>query len=88
MSCAFATRSATREYIDNTLRNQRPHYKPPGLPQCYASDLQVPRSHKEAMRSDYTHLWEDPMRHEFRGLQDAGTCEPEKQPVDSYINAM
>ena len=59
MSCAFATRLATREDIDNTLGDQRPLYKPPNLPQCYASDLKVPRSHKEDMRSEYAHLWED-----------------------------
>ena len=56
MPCALATRLAAREDIDNTLRDQRPPYKPPDLPQCYASDLKVRRSHKEAMRSEYAYL--------------------------------
>ena len=52
MPFVFATRLATREDIDNTLRDQRPPYKSPDSPQCYASDLKVPRSHKEVMRSE------------------------------------
>ena len=59
MPCAFATRLATREDTENTRRDQRPPYLPPDFQQCYASDLKVPRSLKEAMRSEYAHLWED-----------------------------
>ena len=76
MPCTFATRLVTREDIDNTLKDQLPPYKPPDLPQCYASDLKVPRSHKEAMRSEYAHLWEDSSGREFYGLLDAGTFGP------------
>ena len=75
MQCAFTIRLATREDLDNTLRDQQPSYKPPDLPQYYASDLKVPRGHKEATRSEGAHLWEDSMGWEFYGLLDAGTFE-------------
>ena len=71
--CAFATWLATQEDIENTLGDQRPPCKPPSLPQSYASDLKVPRSHKEAMGSEYAHLWEESTGPEFYGLLDAGT---------------
>ena len=67
---------ATREDIDATLDDQRPPYKPSDLLHCYASDLKVPRSHKEAMRSEQVHLWKDSAGWEFYGLLDAGTFEP------------
>ena len=73
--CAFAVVLANREGIDTTLGGQRPPYKPPDLPHCYASDLKVPRSHKEAMRSEHAHLWEDSTARELYGLLDAGTFE-------------
>ena len=73
--CAFAVVLANREGIDPTLGGQRPPYKPPDLPHCYASDLKVPRSHKEAMRSEHAHLWEDSTARELYGLLDAGTFE-------------
>ena len=74
--CAMAAMLATREDIEVTLGDQRPPYKPPDLPQCYDSDLKVPRSHKEAMRSEHTHLWMDSAGREFYGLLDARTFEP------------
>lgn len=37
---------ATREDIDATLHDQRPPCKPLDLPQCYARDLKVPRTHE------------------------------------------
>ena len=74
--CACAAMLATREDIDAALDDQRPPYKPPDLPQCYASDLKVPGSHREAMRSEYAHLWVDSTGREFYGLLDAGTFEP------------
>ena len=48
---AFAAMLATREDIDATLDDQRPAQRPPDLPHCYASDLKVPKIHKEAMPS-------------------------------------
>ena len=74
--CAMAAMLATREDIDSTLGDQRPPYKPPDLPHCYASDLKVPKNHKEAMRSEHAHLWKDSVGREFYGLLDAGTFEP------------
>ena len=74
--CAMAAMLATREDIQVTLGDQRPPYKPPDLPHCCASDLTVPRSHKEAMRSEHAHLWKDSAGREFYGLPDAGTFEP------------
>ena len=67
---------ATREDIGATLGDQRPPYKPPDLPHSYASDLKVPRSHREAMRSEHAHLREDSMGREFYGLLDAGAFVP------------
>ena len=67
---------ATAEDIDATLDDQRPPYKPPDLTHCYASDVKVPRSHNEAMRSEHGHLWKDSAGWEFYGLVDAGTFEP------------
>ena len=69
---AFATRLSTREGIDTTLRDQRPPFKPLDWPQCYASDLKVPRSHKEAMRSGYVHLWEDSAGRDFLRIAGCG----------------
>ena len=74
--CAMAAMLATRENIEETLGDQRPPYKPPYLPHCYASDIKVPRSHKEAMRSEHVHLWKDSVGRQFYGLLDAGTFEP------------
>ena len=74
--CAMAAMLPTREDIDATLGDQRPPYTPPDLPHCYASDLKVPRSHKEATRSEHAHLWKDSAGREFYGLLDAGTFEP------------
>ena len=74
--CGFAAMLATREDIDDTMNDQRPPYKPPDLPHCYASDLRVPKSHTEAMRSEYAHLWGDSTGREFYGLLDAGTFKP------------
>ena len=37
--------------IDVTMDDQRPTHRPPDFPHCYASDLKVPTSHKEAMGS-------------------------------------
>ena len=67
---------ATREEICDALDDQRPPHKPPDLPHCYASDLRVPGSYREVMRTEYAHLWEDSTGREFYGLLDAGTFEP------------
>ena len=74
--CAMAAMLATREDIEATLGDQRPPHKPPDLPHCYASGLKVPRSNKEAMRSEHAHLWKDSAGREFYGLLDAGTFDP------------
>ena len=74
--CAFAAVLANREDIDPTLGDQRPPYKPPDLPHCYASDLKAPWIHKEAMRSEHAHVWEDSTAREFYGLRDAEAFEP------------
>lgn len=74
--CALAAMLATREELDAALDDQRPPHKPPDLPHCHASDLKVPGSHREAMRSEHAHLWEDSTGREFYGLLDAGTFEP------------
>lgn len=59
----MAAMLATREDIDTMLGGQRPPYKLPDFPCCYASDLKVPKSHKEAMLSENAHLWEDSTGH-------------------------
>ena len=68
---------ATREEIDDSPNNQLPPHKPPDLKYCYASDLRIPWSYREAMRSDHAHLWEDSTGRRFYVLLDAGTFEPE-----------
>ena len=73
---AVAVMLATREDIEATLNDQRPPYKPPDLPPCYARNLKVPRNHTEAMRSEHAHLWKDSSGREFYGLLEAGTFEP------------
>ena len=74
--CAYAAMVAALQEIDAVLDDQRPPHKPPDLPHCYASDLKVPRSYREAMRSEHAHLWEDSTGREIYGLVDAGTFEP------------
>ncbi|CAB1115707.1 unnamed protein product [Ectocarpus sp. CCAP 1310/34] len=65
----FAAKFATREDVDAALRAERPPDKMPDLPHCLASDLRVPKTFKEAMRSQ--HLWDDAVGREFFGLLDA-----------------
>lgn len=50
LSCALMVLLPNREDIDISLGDQRPHYKLPDVPHCYAVDFKAPRSHKEAMR--------------------------------------
>ena len=73
---AMATMLTSREDIDVTLGDQRPPYKPPDLPHCHASYLKVPRSHKEAMRSEPARLWKDSAGWGVHGLLDTETFEP------------
>ena len=72
----LATMFVTRESVQATLRDQRLPDKHPDLPHCYASDLRVPQSYKEAMSSEYSELWEDLVARKVCGLLDAGTSEP------------
>ena len=58
------------------LWEYRPPYKSPGMPKCYASDLHVPRSHKEAMRCEHALFWGYSTGREVYGLLDAGTLGP------------
>ena len=67
---------ANRKDIDSTLGNRWPPYKLSDLPHCYASDLKVPGSQKEAMRSEHAHSRKDSAGREFHELLDAGTFEP------------
>ena len=84
----MAAMLATREEIDTTLGVQRPPYKLPDLPHCYASDLKAPRSYKDAMRSEHARLCKGLAGRQFYGLLYAGTFEPAYQTVESYINAI
>ncbi|CAB1098628.1 unnamed protein product [Ectocarpus sp. CCAP 1310/34] len=72
----FASMFATREDVDAALRAERPPDKMPDLPHCLASDLRVPKTLKEAMRSQHSELWDDAVGREFFGLLDAGTFSP------------
>ena len=72
----FAAMFATREDIEATLRAKRPPDKTPDLPHCLASDIRVPKTLKEAMRSQHSELWGDAVGREFFGLLDAGTFSP------------
>ena len=56
--CVFAAMLATWGDIDADLHDQRPPHKPPDLPQCYASDLRVPRSYQEAIQSEHAQSME------------------------------
>ena len=76
VQCAVGAMLATPEDLDVALGDQRPPYKPPDLPLCYAIGFNVPRSHKEAMRSEHAHLWKDSAGRDFYGLLDAGSFEP------------
>ena len=53
---AMVAMLATRKDIEATLSDQRPPYKPPDGPPCFARDLKVPRNYTEAMRSEHAHL--------------------------------
>ena len=48
---------ATREDIEDTLNDQRLPFKPQDLPHCYARDVNVPRNHTEAMRSEHAYIF-------------------------------
>ena len=64
---------ASRDDIDMTLREMNPPEVAPDLPQCYASDLRVPKTYREAVSSEHGNLWIDSVSREFRGLMEAGT---------------
>ncbi|CAB1106216.1 unnamed protein product [Ectocarpus sp. CCAP 1310/34] len=72
----FATMFATREVVDAALRAERPPDKMPDLPHCLASDLRVPKTLKEAMRSQHPELWDAAVGRDFFGLLDVGTFSP------------
>ncbi|CAB1108491.1 unnamed protein product [Ectocarpus sp. CCAP 1310/34] len=61
----FATMFATREDVDAALRAERPPDKMPDLPHCLAGDLRVPKTLKEAMRSQHSELLDDAVGREF-----------------------
>lgn len=67
---------ATREDIDATLHDQRPPCKPLDLPQCYARDLKVPRTHEGGHAVRARTPVEGFSRREFYGLLEAGTFRP------------
>ena len=77
---------AAREDIDANLDNQLPAVKAPDQPHCYASDLNVPGSHSEAIRSENVRIWKDSAGREVRGSLDAGTFKTVLQPVKNFIN--
>lgn len=73
---AMVARLAQREDINNAIRECRPPEARPELPLCYARDLRVPKTFREAMNSEYSNLWEDSMQREYFGLLDGGTFAP------------
>ena len=72
---ACATLLASREDIDRAMRDLNPPEVAPDLPHCYANDLRVPKTYREAVSSEYADLWIDSVEREFRGLMEAGTFE-------------
>ncbi|CAB1101212.1 unnamed protein product [Ectocarpus sp. CCAP 1310/34] len=72
---ACATLLASREDIDRAMRDLDPPEVAPDLPQCYASDLRVPKTYREAVSSQHADLWIHSVEKEFRGLMEAGTFE-------------
>lgn len=69
---AMVSTLAARKGIDATLGDQCPPYRSPALPCCYASDIKVSKSRKEAMQSVHAHIWERSMGWEFYGLLEVG----------------
>lgn len=55
---------ATREDIDSTIHNERPPEKRLDMPHCYARDIKVPKSYREARGTENARLWEDSMQSE------------------------
>ena len=78
---------AAREDIDANMDDRLPALKPLDQPHYHASDLKVPASHSEAMRSEYARIWKDSAGREGRGLLEAGTFKTVLQPVENFINA-
>ncbi|CAB1117620.1 unnamed protein product [Ectocarpus sp. CCAP 1310/34] len=54
---ACATLLASREDIDRAMMDIDPPEVAPDLPQCYASDLRVPKTDREAVSSQHADLW-------------------------------
>lgn len=81
-----ATLMATRGHIDYALKQRSSHDRPELL-QCQASDLKVPKSHKEAVCSGNAELWKDSMAREHYSPLDAGMFEPAKQSVENNFLA-
>ncbi|CAB1112502.1 unnamed protein product [Ectocarpus sp. CCAP 1310/34] len=68
---ACATLLASREDIDRAMMDLDPPEVAPDLPQCYASDLRVPKTYREAVSSQHADLWIHSVEKEFRGLMEA-----------------
>lgn len=66
---------ATKEEIEEALREDRPPRETPELPDCPVKELKTPTSYAQAMRSDQREIWEDSMAREFHGLKEAGTID-------------
>ncbi|CAB1115173.1 unnamed protein product [Ectocarpus sp. CCAP 1310/34] len=72
---ACATLLASREDIDRAMMDLDPPEVAPDLPQCYASDLRVPKTYRETVSSQHADLWIHSVEKQFRGLMEAGTFE-------------
>ena len=68
----LAVRLARTEEIESALDDEQPPEERPEIPQCFATDFRVPKTYRDAMRSDYAHLWQDAVQREFFGILKSG----------------
>ena len=72
----WASILATRESIDETIRNHSPSKDSPDMPTARALDLHAPTIVSEAEASPHAEIWRQSMNREFHGLLQASTCAP------------
>lgn len=73
---SLAMRFATRDEIDAAILELEPPLERPDMPLCQASELKVPKSFKEMLRSEHAPHFLDAQQREIHGVLQAKTFTP------------
>ena len=73
---ALVSMLATRESIDEAIRNHYPPNESPDMPTATASEIHTPTNVSEAEASPHADIWRHSIDRELHGLLQAGTFAP------------